>query len=117
MIGAPRLGEGAACYLKRGCLIASRGPFVHSFVVADLAQHIGDRLERAVVGARPGHDLAAKPGDLGGMHLGINPQGERLAPRALKPSHHPTLMMTTDTSCGRGRFNPNRRVFAAGRCR
>ena len=24
--------------------------FVHSFVVADLAQHIGDRLERAVVG-------------------------------------------------------------------
>jgi len=91
--------------------------FVHSFVVADLAQHIGDRLERAVVGARPGHDLAAKPGDLGGMHLGINPQGERLAPRALKPSHHPTLMMTTDTSCGRGRFNPNRRVFAAGRCR
>jgi hypothetical protein len=51
------------------------------------------------------------------MHLGINPQGERLAPRALKPSHHPTLMMTTDTSCGRGRFNPNRRVFAAGRCR
>src|SRR5262245_2720645 len=35
------------------------------------------------------------------------------APCALKPCRHPTLRMTTDTGCGRGRFDPNRRVFAA----
>jgi hypothetical protein len=65
----------------------------------------------AIPVARSGHDLAAKPGDFGGMHLRINPQSERR--RALKPSRHPTLRMTTDISCGRGRFDINRRVFAA----
>jgi hypothetical protein len=33
--------------------------------------------DAAIPVARSGHDLAAKPGDLGGMHLRINPQGER----------------------------------------
>ena len=68
----------------------------------------------AVLVARSSHDLAAKPGDLGGMHCRINPQGDRRArPTALKPSRHPTLRMTTDTGCGRGRFDLNRRVLAA----
>ena len=35
------------------------------------------------------------------------------APRALTPLGHPTLRMTTDTSCGRGRFDLNQRVGAA----
>ena len=71
--------------------------------------------DAAIPVARSGHVLAAKPGDLGGMHCRINPQGERRRPalRALKPSRHPTLRMTADTSCGRGRFDLNRRVFAA----
>jgi hypothetical protein len=33
--------------------------------------------DAAIPVARPGHDLAAKPGDLGGMHLRINPKGDR----------------------------------------
>ena len=36
--------------------------------------------DAAIPVARSGHDLAAKPGDLGGMHLGINPQGDRRRP-------------------------------------
>ena len=88
--------------------------FVHSFVVADLAQHIGDRLERAVVGARPGHDLAAKPGDLGGMHLGITHRATAGArPTRPKTVTSPDPTMTTDISCGRGRFDLDRPVFAA----
>jgi hypothetical protein len=70
--------------------------------------------DAAIPVARPGHDLAAKPGDLGGMHLRIHPQGNRRRPlRALKPSRRPTLWVTTDTGCGRGRFDLNRRVLAA----
>ena len=33
--------------------------------------------DSAVSVARSGHDLAAKPSDLGGMRLRINPQGNR----------------------------------------
>jgi hypothetical protein len=33
--------------------------------------------DAAIPVARSGHDLAAKPSDLGGMHLRINPQGDR----------------------------------------
>ena len=36
--------------------------------------------DAAIPVARPGHDLAAKPDDLGGMHLRINPQGGRRRP-------------------------------------
>jgi hypothetical protein len=36
--------------------------------------------DAAIPVARPGHDLGAKPGDLGGMHCRINPQGERRGP-------------------------------------
>jgi len=36
--------------------------------------------DAAIPVARSGHDLAAKPGDLGGMHLRIYPQGERRSP-------------------------------------
>ena len=32
-------------------------------------------------------------------------------PTALEPSRHPTLRMTTDTGCGRGRFDLTRRVL------
>jgi hypothetical protein len=46
--------------------------------------------DAAIPVARSSHDLAAKTGDLGGM-----------------------LRMTTDTSCGRGRLDFNRRVLAA----
>jgi hypothetical protein len=34
-------------------------------------------------------------------------------PTRPKPSRYPTLRMTTDTSCGRGRFDLDRRVLAA----
>ena len=67
--------------------------------------------DAAIPVARPGHDLAAKPGDLGGMHLWISPQGERRrAPHAPENRHITRLRMTTDTSCDRGRFDLNRRV-------
>ena len=33
--------------------------------------------DAAIPVARSGHDLAAKPSDLGGMRLRINPQGNR----------------------------------------
>jgi hypothetical protein len=80
--------------------------------------------DAAIPVARSGHDLAATPGGFGGMHLRINPQGNRRRPRhtlswcqarrrPLKLSRHPTLRMTTDTSCGRGRFDLNRCVLAA----
>ena len=46
--------------------------------------------DAAIPVERSSHDLAAKKGDLGGM-----------------------LRMSNDTSCGRGRFNLNRRVLAA----
>jgi hypothetical protein len=36
--------------------------------------------DAAISLARPGHDLRAKPGDLGGMHLRIYPQGDRRCP-------------------------------------
>jgi hypothetical protein len=36
--------------------------------------------DAAISVTRPGHDLGAKPGDLGGMHLRIHPQGDRRRP-------------------------------------
>ena len=36
--------------------------------------------DAAIRVARSGHDLAAKPGYLGGMHLRIHPQGDRRRP-------------------------------------
>ena len=36
--------------------------------------------DAAISVTRPGHDLGAKPGDLGGMHCRIHPQGERRGP-------------------------------------
>ena len=70
--------------------------------------------DAAIPVARSGHDLAAKPGDR--RHAPSDQRTGRAparAPCALKPSRRPTLRMTTDTSCDRGRFDLNRRVFAA----
>jgi hypothetical protein len=71
--------------------------------------------DAAIPVARSGHDLAAEPGDLGGMHLSDQPTGRPPgpAPRALNPSRHPTLRTTSDAACGRIRFDLNRLVFAA----
>jgi len=55
-------------------------------------------------GRPSGHDLAAKPDDPR-RHAPCDPPTGRAparALRALKPSRHPTLRTTTDTSCGRG---------------
>lgn len=68
--------------------------------------------DESVPTPRSGHDLAAKPGDLGDMHLRINPPGERRGrPTRPKTVTSPDLRMTTDTGCGRGRFDLNQHVF------
>jgi hypothetical protein len=57
--------------------------------------------DAAISVARSGHDLAAKPGDPGGMHLGINPQGNRR-----RPPHAPKTLTPPDATDDRHRLRP-----------
>ena len=54
--------------------------------------------DAAIPVARPGHDLAAKPGDLGGMHLRINPQNVPQNRHVTDATDDPTPAAAVDDS-------------------
>ena len=78
------ISESGVCSRRQADAWIAEGRVRVNGAPAELGTRVepGDEVtvDGAPVGARPGHDLAAKPGDLGGMHLRINPQGNRRRP-------------------------------------